>query len=102
VEQALTDDEPVFPEISDDLVDSAATTYADSVPQDVVVELATRGSELGHVAGSAGIDTWSRGLTIGEFRSNVRQLVEHALHDSLHHLGDVERGLAKIRSKREL
>ena len=98
VEQALTGDEPVFPEISDDLVDSAATTYSDSDPEEVVVELARNGSELADVANRAGTDSWSRGLTIGDSRSNVRQLLEHGLHDSLHHLGDVERGLAQIRA----
>jgi hypothetical protein len=98
VEQALTGDEPAFPAISDDLVDSAAATYADSMPEEVGVELAAQSSRLADTAGEAGADTWSRGLTIGDSRSNVRQLLEHALHDSLHHLDDVERGLASIRA----
>jgi hypothetical protein len=97
VEQALTSDEPVFPEISDDLVDSAAANYGDLMPEEVLIELTAQGSLLADVAGQAGAETWSRGLTIGEHRSDVRQLLEHALHDSLHHLGDVERGLAQIR-----
>ena len=37
------------------------------------------------------------GITIGDERSDVRRLLEHALHDSLHHVGDVTRGLALIR-----
>jgi hypothetical protein len=40
---------------------------------------------------------WSRGLTIGDDRSDVRRLLEHALHDSQHHLADVERGLTTLR-----
>ena len=99
VGQALVVDEPVFPDISGDLVDSAASTYAESIPEEVAVELATNGTQLADVAERAGIDSWGRGLTIGESRSNVRQLLEHALHDSLHHLGDVERGLAEIRTR---
>jgi hypothetical protein len=39
-----------------------------------------------------------RGLTIGDSRSDVRRLLEHALHDSLHHLEDVERGLSLLRA----
>ena len=42
---------------------------------------------------------WSRGLTIGTDRSDVRRLLEHALHDSSHHLVDVERGLARLRAE---
>jgi hypothetical protein len=42
----------------------------------------------------AGVDTWTRGLTVGEARSDVRRLLEHALHDSQHHLDDVQSGLA--------
>jgi hypothetical protein len=38
-------------------------------------------------------------LTIGDSRSDVRRLLEHALHDSLHHLADVERGLAALRAQ---
>jgi hypothetical protein len=98
VEQALSVDEPVFPEISADLVDSAAATYADLMPEQVASELATQGSQLADVASRAGADNWSRGITIGEHRSNIRQLLEHGLHDSLHHLDDVERGLAQIRA----
>lgn len=98
VEQAITVDEPDYPAISDDLVDAAAATYADSVPEDVALELAAQSSRLADVAGQAGSPAWSRGLTIGDSRSDVRQMLEHALHDSLHHLDDVERGLVSIRA----
>ena len=97
VEQALTGDEPVFPAISDDLVESAATTYGDADPDEVVAELASHVARLVDVAKDAGGATWARGLTIGDSRSDVRRLLEHALHDSMHHLGDVERGLALLR-----
>jgi len=97
VEQALTRGEPIFPQIADDLVDSAAATYGDADPDDVVAALATQTSLLANVAHDAGSAAWSRGLTIGDNRSDVRRLLEHALHDSLHHLGDVERGLSRLR-----
>jgi hypothetical protein len=96
VEQALNGDEPVFPPISDDLVESAAATYGDSDSDEVVAELASHAARLAEVAQDAGDDMWGRGLTIGDARSDVRRLLEHALHDSIHHLGDVERGLALL------
>jgi hypothetical protein len=98
VEEALTRDEPVFPQIADDLVDSAAATYRDADPDDVAAELTTQTLLLAEIAADAGSEAWSRGLTIGDARSDVRRLLEHALHDSLHHLGDVERGLSRLRS----
>lgn len=100
VEQALTLDEPVFPQIGDDLVDSAAATYGEADPDDVAAELTTQTSLLAEAAHDAGSEMWSRGLTIGDSRSDVRRLLEHALHDSLHHLRDVERGLSRLRSSR--
>jgi hypothetical protein len=36
--------------------------------------------------------------TVGEDRSTVRGLLEHALHDSLHHIVYVESGLRLVRS----
>jgi hypothetical protein len=99
VEQALTGDEPVLPGIeADELIQSAATGYASADPQSVVDELTTQASRLAGIADAAGTDTWARGLTIGEDRSDVRRLLEHALHDSRHHIADVERGLALLRS----
>jgi hypothetical protein len=97
VEQALTLDEPSFPSIADDLVDSAAVSYGSADPGTVVDDLEEHAMRLAQVADDAGPDRWSRGLTIGADRSDVRRLLEHALHDSRHHLDDVERGLARVR-----
>jgi len=97
VEQALTHDEPDFPSIGGDLVDSAAGTYGDANPDEVAAELTAQASLLAELARDAGSDTWSRGLTIGDSRIDIRRLVEHALHDSMHHLRDVERGLSRLR-----
>jgi hypothetical protein len=98
VEQALTLDEAVFPPIQDDLVEAAAETYGDSDPQEVLAELTAHALKLAEVADGAGSGHWARGLTIGDSRSDVRRLLEHALHDSLHHLGDVERGLSRLQA----
>jgi hypothetical protein len=98
VEQALTHDEPAFPPIGDDVAEAAAVTYADSNPDEVVQELGVAAERLARLADEAGVDAWTRGLTVGESRSDVRRLLEHALHDSQHHLGDVERGLAILRA----
>jgi hypothetical protein len=97
VEQALTLDEPSFPPIGDDLVESAAARYGDADPDLVLDELDEQAARLARLAGDAGLDRWSRGLTVGGNRSDVRRLLEHALHDSLHHVDDVERGLARLR-----
>ncbi|HEX4981834.1 MAG TPA: hypothetical protein VFV63_09055 [Ilumatobacteraceae bacterium] len=58
--------------------------------------LAATAGRLAQLADEAGVGAWSRGLTVGDTRSDVRFLLEHALHDSLHHLDDVERGLAVL------
>ncbi|HEY5024117.1 MAG TPA: DinB family protein, partial [Acidimicrobiales bacterium] len=97
VEQALTVDEPAFPPIGDDLVESAVATYGDADWDAVAAALTSQAIRLAEVAQDAGRDAWTRGLTIGATRSDVRRLLEHALHDSLHHLEDVERGLAIVR-----
>jgi len=97
VEQALTVDEPAFPPIGDDLVESAAVSYGDADSDEVAAELTSQALRLVEVAQDAGCDAWARGLTIGDTRRDVRRLLEHALHDSLHHLEDVERGLARLR-----
>ena len=98
VEQALTGDEPVYPAIeADDLIASAAMTYEGADPQAVVDELDTQARKLASLAAGADPSQWEYGLTIGGSRSTARRMIEHALHDSLHHVGDVERGFAKIR-----
>jgi hypothetical protein len=96
VEQALTQDEPSYPPIGDDVVDHAARAYGDADPDEVSVALTTAARRLVQLADDAGVDAWTRGLTVGENRSDVRRLLEHALHDSQHHLDDVKRGLATL------
>jgi hypothetical protein len=99
VEQALTEDEPAYPAIdADALIEASATTYLDEDPDAVVAQLDRDARHLGATAADAGAANWSRGITIGDERSTVRRLLEHALHDSLHHLDDIERGLHVLRS----
>jgi hypothetical protein len=99
VEQALTGTEPAFPAIDGDaLVESSASTYGDADPDVVADDLTTDAGRLADAAEGAGPAAWSQGLTIGDARSDVRFLLEHALHDSQHHLADVERGLDRLRS----
>jgi hypothetical protein len=100
VEQALTIDEPRFPEIAgSELVESAATNYAGQDPGVVGMELERQARKLAELAEESGITSWSRGITIGDSRSDVRLLLEHALHDSHHHLVDVKNGLAVLRAR---
>jgi len=98
VEQALTVDEPVIPAIDGDLVDSAAAAYGTADPHAVVDDLSEQATTLAQLASDAGTASWSRGITIGDSRIEVRGLLEHALHDSLHHVRDVERGFALLRA----
>ena len=99
VEQALTGDEPSFPAIEgDELIQSAAATYESEDPDAVVTALESAADRMAQLAELAGSAAWSRGLTVGDSRMDVRRLLEHALHDSRHHLDDVERGLTKLRS----
>jgi hypothetical protein len=93
VQQALEQEEPAFPEIDEGLVDSLAATYETADPVEVGGELADHAERLAAAVGRSGPEVWTRGLIIGSVRRDVRRMVEHALHDSLHHLGDVERGL---------
>ena len=98
VDQALFGDEPVYPAIDEGLVEAAAATYAEANPEVVAQELDGHAQQLARLAGDAGPAAWSRGLTVGEERSDVRRLLEHALHDALHHIDDVRRGLDILRN----
>ncbi len=99
VEQALTIDEPRFPEIAGaELVESASASYASQDPGVVAMELEDQAGRLADLAQASGPDSWSRGITIGDSRSDVRFLLEHALHDSHHHLVDVKNGLTILRA----
>jgi hypothetical protein len=99
VEQALGEDEPAYPAIDGEaLIETSATTYRDEEPEQIVAELDRAARHLATLAADAGAANWSRGITIGDERSTVRRLLEHALHDSLHHLDDVERGLNMLRA----
>jgi hypothetical protein len=98
VEQALSVDEPVFGDIAgDELVETAAANYASEDPGTVGMELEAQALKLADVAQAAGPASWSRGISFGGTRSDVRRLLEHALHDSHHHLVDVNEGLALLR-----
>lgn len=98
VEQALTEDEPHYPAIEADLVETAAESYAVEQPAPVVDELEKQANRLATLAEENRGAAWTRGLTLGTERTDVRRLLEHALHDSTHHLRDVELGLARIRA----
>jgi hypothetical protein len=99
VDEALTGTEPVLPGVEGDaLIESAASDYGTADPVAVVAALGTAATEMADAARSAGEPAWHFGLTIGTSRGSVRRLLEHALHDSTHHLDDVIRGLATLRA----
>jgi hypothetical protein len=98
VQQALTRDEPTFGDVAaDELIQSAAVSYGSADPDEVVDALEAEATHLALLADTAGTPAWTRGVTIGDGRRDVRRLLEHALHDSLHHVADVERGLTALR-----
>ena len=99
VDEALTGSELVLPAIAaDGLIDSASDDYRGTDPTAVTDALQSAAVAMADAAGTAGEATWDRGMTIGDSRSSVRRLLEHALHDSSHHLVDVSNGLAALRS----
>ncbi len=99
VEQALSGSEPAIPPLEAGLVDAAAATYADADPVEVGDAIATHTSRLASITEEADPAAWQHGFTIGDDRMDVRALLEHALHDSVHHLDDVDRGLAQLRAR---
>jgi hypothetical protein len=99
VDYALTTDDAKMPPIDGDaMIDEAAATYAGEEVGAVVAGVARETSQLAATAAEQ-VDRWDRTLTVGDNTSTVRRMLEHALHDSLHHLDDVERGLAQIRAR---
>jgi S-DNA-T family DNA segregation ATPase FtsK/SpoIIIE len=97
VEQALAREEPVYPPVPEDAIDEAARRYSNLDATEVCDVLSTAACRLAQLAADAGPSAWTRGITVGNARSDVRRLLEHALHDSQHHLDDVARGLTAIR-----
>jgi hypothetical protein len=100
VEIALPGDEPVLPPFPDNAVDEMASGYGREDPDAVLDALERHATRLAELADEAGVDAWRHGLTIGTERNDVRRLLEHGLHDSTHHLRDVELGLGRLRGGR--
>ncbi len=99
VEQALTGREPAIPAVAAGLADAAAATYNIADPAEVGGAIAEHTSRLASIAEDAQPGAWAYGFKIGDNRMDVRALLEHALHDSRHHVDDVERGLAQLRAR---
>jgi hypothetical protein len=98
VEYALTHDDATIGDIDGDtLIADAAANYNDADADDVVVALAREANALAALAAD-NIDSWQRTLTVGSATNSVRRMLEHALHDSTHHLDDVARGLSELRN----
>lgn len=98
VDYALTTEDATLPAIDGDaMIAEAAATYATEDPAHVLDALARETNRLADL-GASHPEDWNRTLTLGDAEgTSVRRMLEHALHDSVHHLDDVERGLAKIR-----
>jgi hypothetical protein len=99
VEQALAVDEPAYPAIDGDaLIEASSASYGEEQLDTVIDQLDLEISRLRDIAANSIGDAWERGITVGDSRSTIRRLLEHALHDSLHHLDDVQRGFVTIRA----
>ena len=95
--EALTGNEHLYPPFPEE--PGGSPLAADDVDAATVAAgLGVEASRLAAVARDVGRDTWTRGITVGVQRSDVRMLLEHSLHDSTHHLHDVELGLEALRS----
>jgi hypothetical protein len=68
--------------------------YSDAALLEAIRALGPRWRAL---LADAGTDAWTRGITVGTERIETRRLLEHALHDSTHHLLDVENGFERLR-----
>ncbi|HVT76493.1 MAG TPA: hypothetical protein VHD87_05645, partial [Acidimicrobiales bacterium] len=99
VEFALSTENATVPPIDGDaMIAEAAATYGDAEVTDVAAALARETTNLAALAAD-NIDSWDRTLTVGDSTNTVRWILEHALHDSTHHLDDVARGLAELRAR---
>jgi hypothetical protein len=98
VEYALTHDHATIADIDGDaLIADAAANYNDADTDDVLIALGRESAKLAALAAD-NIDSWQRTLTVGDRTNSVRRMLEHALHDSTHHLDDVARGLRELRA----
>jgi hypothetical protein len=98
VEMALPGDEPVVDAFADDAVDEMAIGYASEDADAVLDALDAELTRLVELAEHAPRSAWENGVTVGDNRMDVRRMLAHALHDSSHHVRDVELGLARIRA----
>lgn len=101
VEAALTGEEPDFGHIENELLESATASAEDLAADPAVVAagLGEQATLLADLAEAGGAHNWHLGLTVEGNRSEVRWLLEHALHDSVHHLDDVRRGLTRLQAE---
>jgi hypothetical protein len=100
VDFALTHENATVPAIDGDaMIAEAAANYDAEDVADVLIALGRETAKLAALAAD-NIDSWHRTLTVGDNTNSVRRMLEHTLHDSTHHLDDVARGLAEIRSDR--
>lgn len=97
---ALDEDEPKIDDLDANLLDDTAAGTNDADLLQVFLSLADQVTDLADRADAVHPSLWTRGLTIGQSRMDVRDLLEHGLHDSTHHLSDVARGLATLRNRR--
>ena len=98
VDVALTTDDAQVPAIDGDaMIEQAAATYATEAAPEVLAGLERETQRLAQL-GADHAEGWHRTLTVGDDPPlSVRRLLEHALHDSTHHLADVARGLDQLR-----
>jgi hypothetical protein len=70
-----------------------------SLPPTLALAIAELDANVGRLTnecqGLAG-DAWRRTITLGDETTDVEGLVAHAVHDSVHHLRDVGRGLTAL------
>ena len=99
VREALTGREMDFGELpSDELMTETARPYNDLTVEEILTTLSSDAVSMAGIARDAGVGTWENGLRVGGQRQTVRQLLAHALHDSRHHLVDIERNLVLLRA----
>jgi len=86
---AVTEEHPVVAE-------APTATPEPVLPRTIdqaIAELESNAARLTRKAGKLTDDDWNRGLSIGDTTVDATWIVGHAVHDAIHHLCDLGRGL---------
>lgn len=98
VERMYREDNPDLSDVFWDENEKAARDKYNEQDKDAVLaRLAARTDELVKQAGKVDAKGWSRMGQFGWGDRDLLTMLQNAVHEGVHHLQDIERGLAKVR-----